>query len=215
MGFTEAHFFLPAILCRRRIKRGCPTVGNKAGDIGALVERTVTGLGYDLVDLERAGGGLLRVTIDVPGDGSRLVAIEDCERVSNQLTRLFAVEMIDYQRLEVSSPGLDRPLRRVADYRRFAGAQIEVQLHAAFNGRKRWTGRLLGLDGEEGSEKIRLQPSTDRGASGKAGATRAKPKAVKAVKATGVADASPAMEFLLADVDKARVVPELDFRSKR
>ncbi|MDP1940284.1 MAG: ribosome maturation factor RimP, partial [Gallionella sp.] len=75
-------------------------------DVVKLVETTVTGLGYELVDVERSGRGMLRVFIDK----SEGISVEDCQVVSNQLTRLFTVENIDYDRLEISSPGLDRPL---------------------------------------------------------------------------------------------------------
>ena len=78
-----------------------------------LVETTVNGLGYELVDLERSGRGMLRVFIDKP-EG---ISVDDCQVVSNQLTRLFLVENVDYDRLEVSSPGLDRPLKKEAGLR--------------------------------------------------------------------------------------------------
>ena len=93
------------------------------------IDRTVTGLGYELVDLERTGGGLLRVYIDrVPGHvypagESEFVTVDDCEAVTRQLQYVLEVENCDYARLEVSSPGLDRPLKREADYARFAGAR--------------------------------------------------------------------------------------------
>ena len=86
-------------------------------DAARLVETTLTGLGYELVDLEVSGRGLMRVLMDKPGG----IALEDCERVSHQLTRLFAVEGVNYERLEVSSPGLDRPLKKEADFARFRG----------------------------------------------------------------------------------------------
>ena len=75
-------------------------------NIGELLERTVPALGYELVDVDLASRGkLVRVFIDKPNG----VDVEDCARVSNHLTRLFAVENVDFERLEVSSPGLDRP----------------------------------------------------------------------------------------------------------
>jgi ribosome maturation factor RimP len=110
-------------------------------DIQALIEPTLTGMGYELVALERVGRGLLRLYIDKPGG----VVIDDCVRVSNQLTRLFMVENVDYERLEVSSPGLDRPLVKEADFVRFAGERANLRLHAPIDGRKRFTGVLRGL----------------------------------------------------------------------
>mgnify|MGYP006329361721 CR=1 FL=1 len=96
------------------------------------VERTVTGLGYELVDLERSGGGLLRVFIDrVPGKAypsgeSQSVTVDDCETVTRQFQYVLEVEQCDYSRMEVSSPGLDRPLKREADYARFAGSPLNA-----------------------------------------------------------------------------------------
>ncbi len=111
-------------------------------DLQTLIEPTLAGMGYELVALERAGGGLLRLFIDKP-DG---IVVEDCARVSNQLTRMFMVENIDYERLEVSSPGMDRPLVKSADFVRFVGERANVRLHAPLDGRKRFTGILRGLD---------------------------------------------------------------------
>jgi ribosome maturation factor RimP len=124
----------------------------RPGALGA-VEQTVTGLGYDLVDVERLAGGLLRVTIDrvprrvYPGSDSEFVTVDDCERVSRQLQYALEVEGIDYARLEVSSPGLDRPLRRESDYARFAGHAVGVTLRQPFQGRKSWKGVLQPRDG--------------------------------------------------------------------
>lgn len=112
------------------------------------VESTVTGLGYDMVDCERTPGGLLRVYIDLVPDLStvgaeeKYVTVEDCERVTRQLQYVLEVEACPYERLEVSSPGLDRPLKKAADYLRFAGSEIDVTLKAAFQGRKKYRGML-------------------------------------------------------------------------
>ena len=109
----------------------------------AWIAQAVEGLGYELVDLEASRSGLLRVFIDSP----RGISVEDCARVSNHLTRAFAVEGIDYERLEVSSPGLDRPLKRLEDYRRFAGREASVKLKLPRDGRRRFEGTLAGIDG--------------------------------------------------------------------
>ena len=88
-------------------------------------------MGYELVDWESATrGGLVRVLIDKPAG----IDVEDCARVSNHLTHLFAVEQVAYERLEVSSPGLDRVLRTPAHYARFVGARVEVELAAPRDG---------------------------------------------------------------------------------
>ncbi|MDR2239568.1 MAG: ribosome maturation factor RimP [Zoogloeaceae bacterium] len=111
-------------------------------DLLKAVEQAVEGLGYELVDFETSPQArLLRVFIDTP-DG---VGIEDCTRVSNHLTRLFAVENIDYDRLEVSSPGLDRPLKKEADFVRFAGQEAQLRLSLAVNGQRNFTGVLAGV----------------------------------------------------------------------
>ncbi len=107
-------------------------------DVAKLVETTLTGLGYELVDLEVSGRGLMRVFIDKP-EG---ISLQDCERVSNQLTRLFTVENVDFGRLEVSSPGLDRPVKKVADFVRFRGQQAQLKLRVPLNGRKNFVGVL-------------------------------------------------------------------------
>ena len=112
-----------------------------------IVEQTVTGLGYDLVEIERSAGGLLRITIDLPwakpatelekGSGSlpdlapeQFVNVEDCEKVTRQLVFALEVDGVEYKRLEVSSPGIDRPLRHEKDFERFVGHVIDVSLKA-------------------------------------------------------------------------------------
>lgn len=105
-------------------------------DVLKLVETTVSGLGYEMVDLERSGRGMLRVLIDKP-DG---ISVDDCQAVSNQLTRLFLVENVDYDRLEISSPGLDRPLKKEADFVRFAGQRVKIKLRMPLDGRKNFEG---------------------------------------------------------------------------
>lgn len=138
-------------------------------DVARLVETTLTGLGYELVELEMSGRGLMRVFMDKPGG----IALDDCERVSNQLTRLFAVEGVNYDRLEVSSPGLDRPLKKEADFVRFCGEKAHIKLRMPMDGRKNFTGVLgeirdgvlqMEVDGKEvkielsNLDKARLVP---------------------------------------------------------
>jgi ribosome maturation factor RimP len=123
----------------------------------AAVEKTVTGLGYELVECERGLQGLLRAYIDrVPGRGypsgeGEFVTVEDCELVTRQLQYVLEVEGCDYSRLEVSSPGLDRPLKKPADYRRFAGERIDLTLKQPFQGRKKYQGVLQEVPAAEGS----------------------------------------------------------------
>ena len=156
--------------------------------LSALIEKTVTGLGYELVDFEQAARGLLRVYIDVPAEEERAVTVEDCEKVTHQLLHVLTVENANYERLEVSSPGLDRPLKKLADYARFAGHEAVVKLRMPMPGaanRKSFQGVLHEPEGET----LRLEFEGNEG---------------------------PAMlEFSLAEVDKARLVPKVDFRSRK
>jgi ribosome maturation factor RimP len=134
-------------------------------DVTALIAATVEGLGYELVEVERsARGRLLRVFIDniapAPRQGKRgagaMITVEDCEKVSRQLTYAMTVEDIDYDRLEVSSPGLDRPLNKAADFRRFEGQEIIVKLRAPLGGahgvRKNFSAIARYLDGKPAME---------------------------------------------------------------
>ena len=179
------------------------------------VERTVTGLGYDLVDAEKSAGGLLRVLIDhlprqgdhLPRQGDHLppstefITVDDCEKVTRQLQHVLEVEGCAYERLEVSSPGLDRPLKKAADYERFVGAQIEITLKQAFKGRKKFSGELQAL-----GEGWRLVLDAPR-------AVRAAKRAVAAA-AVG-AETDQALDFSLDEVREARLVPVVDFKGRR
>lgn len=114
-----------------------------------LIESTVTGLGYELVMVELSPRSrLIRVFMDAP-EKPRGVDVEDCATVSNQLTHLFQVENIDYDRLEVSSPGLDRPLVKPADFTRFAGSQVQIKLRMPIGERRQFNGTLIGLEGDQ------------------------------------------------------------------
>jgi ribosome maturation factor RimP len=172
----------------------------RTDELRELIEPTVTGLGYELVEVQRAADGLLRVTVDTTAPAGR-IGLDDCERVSRQLAPLLAVEQIDYERLEVSSPGLDRPLFGVRDFVRFAGSPVQVQLRAPLQGRRRVRGRLLGVGGSAGDEKVRLAVAED---GGPARPARARGKAAPARPET-------TLELPLADIEKARLVPQVDF----
>lgn len=142
-------------------------------NLQTILEGTLPALGYELVDLELSPKGrLVRVFIDRPGG----VDVEDCASVSGHLTRLFAVENVDFERLEVSSPGLDRPLKAANDYERFAGREAQLWLREPVEGAKRLKGLLRGLDGGaaivetakgtlrvplEGIERARLVPKIE------------------------------------------------------
>lgn len=155
-----------------------------------LIEKTVNGTGYDLVDFEQAEKGLLRAYIDfLPEELDRgNITVEDCEKVSHQLSHVLTVENVNYSRLEISSPGLDRPLKKFADFVRFSGEKAIVKLRMPLPGtpnRKNFEGVLHAPEGE--NLKLEFE----------------------------VKDGSAMLEFTLADVDKARLVPQVDFRSRK
>lgn len=142
-------------------------------DLRALLEGTLSGLGYELVDLEIGNRGrLMRVFIDKSGG----ISIDDCTAVSNHLSRVFAVENVDYDRLEVSSPGMDRPLNKESDFVRFAGCRARIKLRSPLGGRKIFSGVL----GEMHDGVFQL-----------------------------LVDEKPVL-MNLADVDKARLIPDFD-----
>jgi ribosome maturation factor RimP len=100
-----------------------------------IVEQIVAGLGYDLVEIDRSAAGLLRITIDLPWEAptetsapEQFINVEDCEKVNRQLQFALEVDNIEYKRLEVSSPGIDRPLRHEKDFERFVGQVIDINL---------------------------------------------------------------------------------------
>jgi ribosome maturation factor RimP len=113
-------------------------------DLHALLEQAVTRIGYELVDLEISSRGkLLRLFVDKPGG----VNIDDCALVSEHISHLLAVEHdVDYDRLEVSSPGLDRVLKKESDFERFSGHKVHVKLRVPVENRKNFTGVLRGIE---------------------------------------------------------------------
>jgi ribosome maturation factor RimP len=193
-----------------------------AGAVRELIEPTISGLGYELVDVQRAAHGLLRITVDTPSAAGG-IGLDDCERISRQLTHLMAVEQIDYERLEVSSPGLDRPLTGPRDFVRFTGMPVQLQLKEALQGRRRFQGRLLGLGGEAGAETVRLAVGSTGSGPGNAGGGRTgapvgrppagQPQARKTARKTASSAQPPeAFEVPLAAIEKARLIPQFDFR---
>jgi ribosome maturation factor RimP len=121
-----------------------------------VIEPVITGMGYELVDVQASNGGrFLRLFIDKPSG----INVDDCAAVSRQLARVFEVEGIDYDRLEVSSPGLDRPLRKPADFARFAGQKAELRMRRPdAGGRRKFAGVLKGA--EAGQVKIEVDGQT-------------------------------------------------------
>lgn len=185
------------------------------GKIETLVEAALAPLGYELVEVERAANGLLRVSIDAPAG----IGLDDCERVSRQLTHVLAVEDVDYARLEVSSPGVDRPLNRPADFVRFAGEEITVKLRRPFQGRRNFQGVLtLEDEGRYGlvyEARPAPAPGARPAARGRAAPPRSPSRAGAAGRGAKVAGAGPAeclkMVFSLDEVERVRLVPKLKF----
>ncbi len=116
-----------------------------ASALEGILEPTLAGLGFELVDLQVSNRGrFLRVFMDKPGG----ITVDDCASASRHLSRLLEVEGVEYDRLEVSSPGLDRPLRRPGDFARFAGHRVDVKMRVADEtGRRRYVGTLRGVEG--------------------------------------------------------------------
>lgn len=177
----------------------------------SVVEGTVVGLGYELVEVERSARGLVRVTIDrVLGDPrGEFIVVEDCERVTRQLQHVLEVEGLAYERLEVSSPGLDRPLKKEADFRRFAGETVMLTLKAPFQGRKRFQGRLLAPEVVDGGWRLLLvEPPSPM-------AKAARPAKAGKAAAVPAAETDPVLEFRLDEVRDAHLVPVVDFKGRR
>lgn len=111
-------------------------------DLQQILETTLPGMGYELVDVELTAQGILRVFIDKEGG----ITVEDCATVSNHLSRVFMVEDVDYKHLEISSPGLDRPLKKATDFVRFAGSMVKLKTRLPVDGQKNFIGRIESFD---------------------------------------------------------------------
>lgn len=191
-----------------------------------VVETTVTGLGYELVDCERSSHGLLRVYIDrlpdqaydLPGD---LVTVDDCEKVTRQLQ--YALETIDadYSRLEVSSPGVDRPLKTPAHFARFLGERIEISLKTPFQGRKKYSGVLCtSPDGDAAAIEagqawglVLRSEDADKPLSKTAAKKLAKAQAQAGAEAVQQ-PTDQVLGFTLDEIREARLVPEVSFKGR-
>ena len=185
------------------------------------VAQTVAGLGYELVDVERSAGGMLRVTIDWPWEpdrGERFITVDDCERVTRQLQVVLEVEGVDYRRLEVGSPGIDRPLRQPRDYERFEGEVVEVTLRAPIGtaaagltapARRKFRG-VLRRGQTPGAWQLELLPEESPA---RPGGRRAAPARLRAAAHEGVT--VQVLGFTLDEVREARLAPMVDFSGRR
>lgn len=183
----RAHRFITNGLVFQPIFFECMT------DLFTLTQQSLASIDVEFVDVERGALGLVRVIIDRP-DG---ILIEHCEEVSRHLSRVYEVENIDYRRLEVGSPGVDRPLRTAADFRRFVGERVEVKLREAIDSRKVFSGVLLGLEPE-------------------AGATSSDPLAERfGIEFEAKKGSVQLVAFTFSDVERAKLDPVLDFKGKK
>ncbi len=176
-----------------------------------IVEQTVTGLGYELVEIERSAGGLLRITIDLPWKPGveQFVNVEDCEKVTRQLQFALEVEGTEYKRLEVSSPGIDRPLRTQQDFERFAGQEVDVTLKAPM-------GQAAG--GQVAANRKKFRGTLERTDSGGwqvvwSDAPAAKPG--QKVSRKRAPAPLQALGFTLDELKEARLAPVVDFKGRK
>ncbi len=182
------------------------------------IEQTVDGLGYELVEIERTGGGLLRVTIDMPHislDAARFVNVEDCEKVTRQLQFVLEVEGAEYSRLEVSSPGIDRPLRGVKDFERFAGELIDITLKAPI-------GAAASSGSSVSASRKKFRGTLERTvlADGKAGwqivwSDEPAVKPGQKISKKRIPAPPRALGFTLDEIQQARLAPVVDFKGRR
>jgi len=181
------------------------------------IEQTVTGLGYELVEIERTSGGLLRVTIDMPyvPEAEQFINAEDCEKVTRQLQFVLEVEGAAYSRLEVSSPGIDRPLHAEKDFERFAGELIDLILRAPIGvaasagttisaSRKKFRGTLERAEPVDGKAGWQIVWSDEPAV--KPGQKISKNRIPAPLQALG---------FTLDEISQARLAPVVDFKGRR
>jgi ribosome maturation factor RimP len=175
-----------------------------------IVAQTVAGLGYELVELERSAGGTLRVTIDFPWQPGeeRFVNVEDCERVTRQLQYTLEVEEVDYKRLEVSSPGIDRPLRGERDFERFAGEVVDLTLRAPMG---------AAAAGQVAANRRKFRGTLERAAEGWQLSWTDEPAAQPGQKRTKKKEPLPVqvLGFTLDEVKDARLAPIIDFKGRK
>ncbi|MCX7278735.1 MAG: ribosome maturation factor RimP [Burkholderiales bacterium] len=182
-----------------------------------IVEQTVTGFGYDLVEIDRSAGGLLRITIDHPwvaGAPEQFINVEDCEKVTRQLQFSLEVDGVEYKRLEVSSPGIDRPLRHKTDFERFEGSVIDITLKVAIGmaaagqvnaNRKKFRGTLESVAAVAPDAAPTWQIVWSDEPVAKPGARISKKRAPAPVQALG---------FTLDEIRDARLAPIVSFNGR-
>jgi ribosome maturation factor RimP len=184
----------------------------RTSTLADIVAQTVAGLGYELVELERTAGGTLRVTIDFPWEAGneKAVNVEDCERVTRQLQYTLEVEEVDYKRLEVSSPGIDRPLRGEQDYERFAGEVVDITLKAPM-------GAAAAGQVAVNRRKFRGTLEQAPGGNGWQVTWSDEPEPVPGKKVSKKKEVPPlhVLGFTLDEIKEARLAPIVDFKGRK
>ena len=183
------------------------------------VEQTVAGLGYDLVEIERSAGGLLRVTIDLPWTGPNsegaaagtpepFITVEDCEKVTRQLQFALEVDGAEYKRLEVSSPGIDRPLRNEQDFERFAGEVIDITLKAPMG---------AAAAGQVSANRRKFRGTLEKTETGWQVVWSDEPAPKPGQRVSKKREPAPlqALGFTLDELKEARLAPIVDFKGKK
>jgi ribosome maturation factor RimP len=173
---------------------------------------TVTGLGYELVEIERTAGGLLRVTIDMPYEpgNEQFINAEDCEKVTRQLQFVLEVEGAEYSRLEVSSPGIDRPLRTEQDFNRFAGELVDITLKAPI-------GAAASAGSVVSANRKKFRGTLERAGSGWQIVWSEEPAPKPGQKVSKKKAPAPlhALGFSLDELHTARLAPVVDFKGRK
>ncbi len=176
-----------------------------------IAEQTVTGLGYELVEIERSAGGLLRITIDLPWTPGeeQYITVEDCEKVTRQLQFALEVDEVEYARLEVSSPGLDRPLRNDRDFERFAGELVDITLKAPVG--------AAAAAGQVAANRKKFRGTLERAAAGWQIVWSDEPPAKPGQKVSRKRAPAPlqALGFSLDELKEARLAPVVDFNGRK
>ncbi len=182
-----------------------------------IVEQIVGGLNYDLVEINRSVGGLLRITIDLPWTPGmtgieQFVTVEDCEKVTRQLQFTLEVEAIEYSRLEVSSPGIDRPLRHQQDFERFVGQVIDLTLKAPMG---------AAAAGQVSASRKKFRGTLERAAQGEGGVAwqivwsdEPAPKPGQKVSKKRVPPPLQVLGFTLDELKEARLAPLVSFKGR-
>ena len=171
-----------------------------------VVESSVIPLGYEVIDIQIDNSGLIRIFVDL-FDGSREINLKDCEFITKQLVYLFPVEGINYERLEVSSPGEDRKLTKVHHFERFIGEMVKLKFRDLVAGKKNYVG-LLGKSTIKNSKIMIKQETLDP-----KNTLGDKTSSIFFIKEKGT-DGKDKIEFAIEQLEQARLVEEISLKGK-